>query len=81
METNTKGRIIAVSILPFMTSKHTVMKAKISYSVPGKIQVITSGKLSGRGCKFVQITQKGENRYLLTQKAYDKIQHLCEWEN
>ena len=57
------------------------MRAKISNSEPGKIQVFTTKKLSGVGVKFASLKENGETRYLLTQKAYDKIEHLCTWEN
>jgi hypothetical protein len=56
------------------------MKAKVSYSEPGKIQVFTQKKLSGVGVKFLGIKSNGECRYLLTQKAYNKIEHLCVFE-
>ena len=55
------------------------MRATISNSEPGKIQVMTTNKLTGQGVKAASIKENGETRYLLTQKAYDKIQHLCTW--
>ena len=55
------------------------MRATISNSEPGKIQVMTTNKLTGQGVKAASVKENGETRYLLTQKAYDKIQHLCTW--
>ena len=55
------------------------MRARISNSEPGKIQVMTTNKLIGQGVKAASIKENGEIRYLLTEKAYEKIQHLCIW--
>jgi len=55
------------------------MRATVSYSESGKIQVFTTKELKGRGVRNIGLKSNGETRYLLTQKAYDKIQHLCEW--
>ena len=57
------------------------MRATISHSETGKIQVFTKELLKGVGIKNMGLKSNGETRYLLTQKAYDKIQHLCKWEN
>jgi len=55
------------------------MRATVSHSEPGKFQVFTTKELKGRGVKKMNLKSNGETRYLLTQKAYDKIQHNCEW--
>ena len=55
------------------------MKATISHSEPGKIQVFTKKLLKGRGIKNMGLKSNGETRYLLTQTAYDKIADQCEW--
>ena len=47
------------------------MKARTSHT--GQIIVKTSEILKGQGVKFRGIASNGENSYLLTQKAYDKI--------
>lgn len=55
------------------------MKATISNSESGKVQVFTKEELKGQGIKNMGSKSNGETRYLLTQKAYEKIQHLCVW--
>jgi len=55
------------------------MRAAVSYSEPGKIQVFTTNDLKGQGVKFMNVKSNGEKRYLLTQKAFDKIQTKCNW--
>ena len=57
------------------------MRATVSHSETDKIQVMTSKTLKGQGIKKVGIKSNGESRYLLTQKAFEKVQHLCEWIN
>lgn len=56
-----------------------IMKATISNSEAGKIQVFTKEVLKGRGIKNMGVKSNGETRYLLTQTAYDKIADRCEW--
>ena len=55
------------------------MRATISHSEPGKIQVFTKKVLKGRGIKNIGLKSNGETRFLLTQTAYDKIADQCEW--
>ena len=57
------------------------MKATISNSEAGKVQVFTTEVLKGQGVKNMGIKSNGDTRYLLTQKAYDKISNRCTWEN
>lgn len=54
------------------------MKARMSHT--GKVIVKTTGTLKGRGITFKGLTSKGENKYYLTDAAYTKIAHLCEFE-
>jgi hypothetical protein len=56
------------------------MKASASYSNPGKIQVKGNIELKGAGIKLMGRNDKGEFKYILTQKAFDKISHNCIWE-
>jgi len=51
------------------------MKARISHT--GKVIVKTSKTLNGRGVKFRGVASNGENSYLLTQLAYEKIADKC----
>jgi len=37
--------------------------------------------LKGQGVQYRGIASNGENSFLLTQKAYEKIQNKCVWEN
>lgn len=53
------------------------MKARISHT--GKVIVKTSKFLKGRGVQFRGIASNGENSFLLTQSAFEKIQNECEW--
>jgi len=55
------------------------MKARVSQT--GQIIVKTSEILKGQGVKFRGVASNGENSYLLTQKAYDKISNICIWSN
>jgi hypothetical protein len=55
------------------------MKATVSYSESGKFQVFTKKELTGVGVKKMNIKSNGEFRYLLTQKAFDKISDNCQW--
>tara|TARA_R110002020_G_scaffold465503_2_gene686961 strand:+ start:2152 stop:2325 length:174 start_codon:yes stop_codon:yes gene_type:complete len=55
------------------------MRATVSNSESGKIQVFTTKELKGRGVKNMGLKSNGETRYLLTQTAYDKISNDCEW--
>lgn len=55
------------------------MIATVSNSEPTKIQVFTKEILKGRGVKAMNLKSNGEIRYLLTQKAYDKIADKCTW--
>lgn len=71
-------KILAIFV-SYKTIKQRVMRATVSNSQPGKIQVMTKEVLKGQGIKAVSIKSNGETRYLLTQKAYDKIADLCEW--
>ena len=53
------------------------MKARSSHT--GQIIVKTSEMLTGKGVKFRGIASNGENSFLLTQRAYDKISNKCTW--
>jgi len=55
------------------------MRATVSYSEPTKIQVFTKEVLKGRGIKNMGLKSNGETRYLLTDRAYEKIADRCEW--
>jgi len=54
------------------------MKARVSHT--GKIIVKTSGELKGRGVTFLCKASDGDNKYMLTDKAYEKIADQCEFE-
>lgn len=54
------------------------MKARASHT--GKIIVKTSQMLTGQGIQYRGIASNGENSFLLTQKAYDKIASKCTFE-
>jgi len=53
------------------------MKARISNT--GKVIVKTNKMLKGRGIQYRGIASNGQNSFLLTQNAYEKIQDQCEW--
>lgn len=55
------------------------MKARISHT--GKVIVKGNEMLSGRGIQFRGVASNGQFSFLLTQKAYEKIQDKCKWEN
>jgi len=55
------------------------MKARVSNN--GKVIVKTTEMLKGKGIQYRGIASNGENSFLLTTTAYDKISHLCKWEN
>jgi hypothetical protein len=59
--------------------QNNTMRATVSNSEAGKIQVFTTKELKGRGVKNMGVMPNGDTRYLLTQNAYDKIAHKCEW--
>ena len=61
--------------------KNEIMRATVSHSEPTKIQVMTKELLKGQGVKKIGLKSNGETRYLLTQKAYDKISNKCTWIN
>ena len=54
------------------------MKARTSHT--GKIIVKTTKMLKGRGIQYRGIASNGENSFLLTQSAYDKIADKCKFE-
>lgn len=54
------------------------MKARTSHT--GKVIVKTSGMLKGRGVQYRGIASNGENSFLLTQTAYEKIADKCTYE-
>ena len=53
------------------------MKARVTNT--GKVIVKTTEMLKGRGIQYRGIATNGENSFLLTETAYSKISHLCEW--
>ncbi len=55
------------------------MKARVSHT--GKVIVKTSKMLKGRGIQYRGVATNGENSFLMTEAAYSKISHLCEWVN
>jgi hypothetical protein len=55
------------------------MKARASHT--GQIIVKTSKTLQGVGVKFRGVASNGENSYMLTANAYDKIADQCVWSN
>ena len=54
------------------------MKARTSSN--GKVIVKTSQMLKGRGVQYRGIASNGENSFLLTQNAYEKIADKCTYE-
>lgn len=55
------------------------MKARASHT--GKVIVKTTEMLKGTGIQYRGIAANGENSFLLTEKAYEKISNKCKWEN
>lgn len=54
------------------------MKAQVSYR--GGIIVKGSEMLKGRGIKFLNVASNGEYKFLLTERAYQKISHKCTFD-
>ena len=67
------------SMFTFEEQTQRLMKATASNSEPTKIQVMTKEVLKGQGIKKMGLKSNGDTRYLLTQKAYDKIADKCTW--
>jgi phage antirepressor YoqD-like protein len=62
----------------YQKQKQNIMKARTANN--GKVIVKTSETLKGRGIRFRGIASNGENSFLLTQNAYEKIAHKCTYE-
>ena len=76
------SNIITIFVLSIRHNKYKsneIMRATVSYSNPTKVQVFTTNELKGQGVKNMGLKSNGETIYLLTQKAYEKIQDQCEW--
>ena len=49
--------------------------ASVSVSYPGKFQVkVKNGQINGRGIKEVSTSIPDTKKYIVTEKAYEKIQ-------
>lgn len=54
------------------------MKARVSHT--GKVIVKGNEMLKGRGIQYRGLSSNGQHSFIMTEKAYERIAHKCEFE-